>query len=92
MRNRNTIVLILIILLALVILWIDLPIQHIGTKQLLFWQQPVEARSLMIKQGLDLRGGTQILLEASRPRGNRSPLRICRRRRPSSSAGSTGWA
>ena len=64
MRNRNTIVLILIILLALAILWIDLPIQHIGAKQLLFWQQPVEARSLMIKQGLDLKGGTQILLEA----------------------------
>jgi len=64
MRNRNTIVLILIILLALAILWIDLPIQHIGAKQLLFWQQPVEARSLMIKQGLDLQGGTQILLEA----------------------------
>ena len=64
MRNRNTIVLILIILLALAVLWIDLPIQHIGAKQLLFWQQPVEARSLMIKQGLDLQGGTQILLEA----------------------------
>ena len=33
MRNRNTIVLILIILMALVVLWIDLPIQHIGAKQ-----------------------------------------------------------
>jgi len=64
MRNRNTLVLILIILLALVILWIDLPIQHGGATKLAFWQQPPESRSLTIKQGLDLRGGTQILLEA----------------------------
>ena len=71
MRNRNTIVLILIILLALVVLWIGLPIQHIGAKQILFWQQPVEARSLTIKQGLDLQGGTQILLEA-KPDAERS--------------------
>ena len=69
MRNRNTVVLILIILLALAILWIDLPIQHIGAKQILFWQQPVESRSLMIKQGLDLQGGTQILLEAKPAEG-----------------------
>ncbi len=64
MRNRNTLVLILIILLALAILWIDLPIEHGGGKNLAFWQQPPESRSLTIKQGLDLRGGTQILLEA----------------------------
>ena len=64
MRNRNTLVLILIILLALVVLWIDLPIQHGGATKLVFWQQPPESRSLTIKQGLDLRGGTQILLEA----------------------------
>ena len=69
MRNRNTLVLILIILLALAILWIDLPIQHIGAKQILFWQQPAESRSLTIKQGLDLKGGTQILLEAKPAEG-----------------------
>ena len=69
MRNRNTLVLILIILLALAILWIDLPIQHIGAKQILFWQQPAESRSLTIKQGLDLQGGTQILLEAKPAEG-----------------------
>jgi len=39
MRNRNSIVLILIILLALVALYIVLPIQHpSGIKNLLVWQ------------------------------------------------------
>ncbi len=33
-------------------------------KNLLVWQQPAEYRSLTIKQGLDLQGGTQVLLEA----------------------------
>jgi len=65
MRNRNTIVLMLIILLALVALWIDLPIEHPRwAKQILFWQQPPEYRDLKIKQGLDLQGGTQVLLQA----------------------------
>ncbi len=70
MRNRNTVVLALIILLALVTLFIALPIEHPRwAKQLLFWQQPPEARDLKIKQGLDLQGGTQVLLEA-RPAGD----------------------
>ena len=65
MRNRNTIVLLLIILLALVALYIVLPIQHSSAiKNLLVWQQPPEYRSLDFKQGLDLRGGTQVLLQA----------------------------
>jgi preprotein translocase subunit SecD len=65
MRNRNIIVLILIILMALVALYIVLPIQHpSGIKNLLVWQQPPEYRSLDFKQGLDLRGGTQVLLQA----------------------------
>jgi protein-export membrane protein SecD len=64
MRNRNTLVLIIIILLALVVLWVDLPIGHGSAKNLLVWQQPAEYRSLTIKQGLDLQGGTQVLLEA----------------------------
>lgn len=65
MRNRNSIVLGLIILLALVTLWIVLPIEHPRwAKQALFWQQPAEFRDLKIKQGLDLQGGTQVLLEA----------------------------
>ncbi len=65
MRNRNTLVLVLILLLGLVVLWIDLPIDHPRwAKQALIWQQPEEFRDLKIKQGLDLQGGTQILLEA----------------------------
>lgn len=65
MRNRNSIVLGLIVLLALFTLWIVLPIEHPRwAKQALFWQQPPEFRDLKIKQGLDLQGGTQILLEA----------------------------
>ncbi|MCX6032914.1 MAG: protein translocase subunit SecD [Chloroflexi bacterium] len=65
MRNRNTVVLALIFLMALFVLWVDLPIEHPRwAKQLLFWQQPAEYRDLKIKQGLDLQGGTQILLEA----------------------------
>jgi protein-export membrane protein SecD len=69
MRNRNTLVLGLIILLALVALWIDLPVDHPRwAQQMLFWQ-PAEYRDLEIKQGLDLRGGTQILLEAKPAEG-----------------------
>lgn len=65
MRNRNSIVLGLILLLALFTLWIALPIEHPRwVKQALVWQQPPEYRDLKIRQGLDLQGGTQILLEA----------------------------
>ncbi len=65
MRNRNGVALVLTILLALITLWINLPIEHPQwAKQALFWQQPPEFRDLKIKQGLDLQGGTQILLEA----------------------------
>jgi protein-export membrane protein SecD len=72
MRNRNTIVLSLIVLMALVTLWIDLPIEHPSwARQALFWQQPAEFRDLKIKQGLDLQGGTQILLQAKPSQGQR---------------------
>ncbi len=72
MRDRNTIVLTLIILLAFLVLWIDLPIAHPQwAKQALFWQQPAEFRDLKIKQGLDLQGGTQILLQAKPSQGQR---------------------
>jgi len=65
MRSRNSIVLAFIVVLALVTLWIDLPIEHPRwAEQALVWQQPPEYRDLKIKQGLDLLGGTQILLEA----------------------------
>jgi protein-export membrane protein SecD len=69
MRSRNTLVLMLILLLAALVLFIVLPIQHPRfTTQLLFWQ-PEETRDLKIKQGLDLQGGTQVLLEAKPPVG-----------------------
>ena len=65
-QNRNLIALGLVILLAFVLVWIVLPIDHPGwTTQLLFWQQPPESRDLAIKQGLDLSGGTQVLLQAA---------------------------
>ncbi len=65
MRNRNTLVLFLIVILGLVALYIALPIQHPSwVTNLAVWQQPAEFRSLDFKQGLDLRGGTQVLLQA----------------------------
>jgi protein-export membrane protein SecD len=65
MSNRNTLALILIILLALFVLWIALPIPHpTWFSQLLFWQQPPSSRSVDIQEGLDLQGGTQALLQA----------------------------
>lgn len=65
MRNRNWIALGAIVFLALISSWINLPIQHPEwASQLLVWQQPPESRNLEIKQGLDLQGGTQVLLQA----------------------------
>jgi protein-export membrane protein SecD len=65
MTNRNTIALVLIILLALFVLWVVLPIDHPSWfSQLMLWQQPPESRSVEIQQGLDLQGGTQALLQA----------------------------
>jgi protein-export membrane protein SecD len=69
MRSHNTLVLMLILLLAAIVLFIALPIEHPQfVKGLLFWQ-PAEFRDLTIKQGLDLQGGTQVLLEAKPPVG-----------------------
>jgi preprotein translocase subunit SecD len=70
MTNRNSIALVLIILLGVFVLWIDSPITHPSWfNQLLFWQQPPESRSVEIQQGLDLQGGTQALLQAVPPPG-----------------------
>ncbi|MCX7671193.1 MAG: protein translocase subunit SecD, partial [Anaerolineae bacterium] len=69
MQSRNSVVLGLIIFLALVALYIVAPIQHwSGLTALLVWQPP-EARSLDFKLGLDLRGGTQVLLQARQVAG-----------------------
>lgn len=72
MQSRNTLVLGLIILLGLVALYIALPIAHpTWVKDLAIWQQPPEFRTLEFKQGLDLRGGTQVLLQARPSAGQR---------------------
>jgi protein-export membrane protein SecD len=64
MRNRNTIFLVLIIVLSLVAIYIDLPRSpgvHIELG-------PIKIdRDFEIKQGLDLQGGLQVLLEADVP-------------------------
>jgi len=65
MRNNDRALLIFIILLTLLAAYIVLPISHPSwVKNLLVWQQPPEYRDLQIKEGLDLQGGTQILLQA----------------------------
>lgn len=73
MRERNLIVMALIIVLALVALWIDLPIDHPDwVESILFWQAE-GTRDLELKQGLDLQGGLQVLLEADVPEGEDLP-------------------
>jgi protein-export membrane protein SecD len=63
MRDRDKVILVLIIALALLAVWIVLPIDHPQwAKQAILWQQNPD---LQLRQGLDLQGGTQILLQAS---------------------------
>ena len=64
--NKNTITtFVLILLLALVSLYLVLPIARPDDLMniLLFWR-PKEARELEFRQGLDLQGGLQVLLSA----------------------------
>lgn len=64
MRDRNSVILVVIALLGLLSLYIALPVEHPAIlSNLLFWQ-PRETRSLRLHQGLDLQGGLQVLLEA----------------------------
>jgi protein-export membrane protein SecD len=73
MRERNTIWFVVIVILTLVTLWINLPIKHPqGVNSLLIWQA-AESKNynrlarvdpLRIRQGLDLQGGIQVLLQA----------------------------
>lgn len=73
MKERNLALLIGIVVLALVALWIDLPIDHPEwVEKLLFWQ-PEGTRDLELKLGLDLQGGLQVLLEADLPEGEELP-------------------
>lgn len=71
MRQRNVYMLIAIIALAVLVLAIVIPAgvpTNTGAARLLFWQ-PENSRDLSFKQGLDLQGGTQVLLEAKPPVG-----------------------
>jgi protein-export membrane protein SecD len=73
MRDRNFTWFVVIIVLTLVTLWVNLPIKHSQRiNDLLLWQ-PQESKDynrntgtdpLRIRQGLDLQGGIQILLQA----------------------------
>lgn len=64
MRNRTVISLVVVVILALIALAIALPIQHPSWfSNIAFWQ-PAAVRSLDLKQGLDLQGGLQVLLES----------------------------
>ena len=65
MRERNLITLVVIIAIALFAVFVILPIPKPDFfKSLVFWQDP-RARDLQIKQGLDLKGGLQVLLAAN---------------------------
>jgi len=68
MRERNLSLLIAILILAAVVIWIDLPNNpglhiHLG---------PIKIdRDIMVRQGLDLQGGLQVLLVADLPEGQK---------------------
>ena len=65
MKNRNTILLIIILILSLIVLFIDL-----SNRGLSFELGPISMdQDFSIKQGLDLQGGLQVLLEADLPPG-----------------------
>lgn len=69
MRQRNSVSLIIIAALGLVSVFLALPIEKPAfARSLAFWQDE-RVRDLQIKQGLDLRGGLQVLLVADLPAG-----------------------
>lgn len=73
MRDRDAIWFVVIVILTLLAVWINLPITHPqGVNNLLVWQseesknynRTTDADPLRIRQGLDLQGGVQIVLQA----------------------------
>ncbi len=73
MRDRNLVSFVAIVLLALLALYVALPIDHPEwLKTALFWQ-PSDLRSLELRLGLDLQGGLQVLLEADVPSAQSVP-------------------
>lgn len=70
MRNNSMISLVIVILLALAALYIVLPVDHLAWLERSRSSDPNARRELLdLKLGLDLRGGTQVLLEADLPEG-----------------------
>jgi protein-export membrane protein SecD len=80
MQRSHLWALIIVVVVAVLALVIALPIRHPGWfNNIAFWQ-PSEFRDLELKQGLDLQGGLQVLLEAdpqavaSQTTANRDPM------------------
>lgn len=71
MQRRQDLLLVFILILAVVAVYVDLPIDHPSSlERLLTWQSPdPENRTIQIRQGLDLQGGLQVLLQADLPGG-----------------------
>jgi preprotein translocase subunit SecD len=66
MQRRNSRFLIAIIVLALIVVWVDWP----GERHIRFSLGPIEIdQEIRVHQGLDLQGGTLVLLEADVPPG-----------------------
>ena len=66
MRERNTALLVGIVILATVLIWIDLP-DNPGIH--IHWNFINIDKDIQVHQGLDLQGGLQVLLEADVPEG-----------------------
>ncbi len=66
MRERNTALLVGIVILAIVLIWIDLP-DNPGIH--IHWNFINFDKDIRVHQGLDLQGGLQVLLEADVPEG-----------------------
>ena len=66
MKNRNLVLLIVILVLTAVTVWIDLPSNPGIHLKIGSWTLDSD---IFIHQGLDLQGGTQVLLEADQPEG-----------------------
>jgi preprotein translocase subunit SecD len=66
LRERNTALLVGIVILAIVLIWIDLP-DNSGIH--VHWGFINIDKDIQVHQGLDLQGGLQVLLEADVPEG-----------------------
>jgi len=66
MKNRNLVLLVVIVVMTAVAIWIDLPSNPGIHLKIGSWEFDSD---IFIHQGLDLQGGTQVLLEAVPPEG-----------------------